>query len=540
MSKVKILIVEDDNLISWEIKDRLENLGYEVPAVFISGDDTLSALELIKPDLILMDIRIEGMMDGIETAQRIRERYEIPIIYLTAHSDKSTLERAKITEPYAYLLKPFHERDLHTSIEMTLYKHKVDTKSREHDHWLSMTMESMKDGIITTNTRGMITFMNTSAEVLTGWKFENVMGKDVWSILQICDEVNVSGHTESDVAEKPDDQSFSSCILLNKDGQEVPILYIISSIIDEKGTHLGTVFTLKDITALKKLESQVQQIHRMEAIGTLAGGIAHDFNNIMTAVQMSVELTLLDLDPSDPLHLNIEEILNLTNHASTLTNQLLLISQKHPSKPITMDLNEKIQNLSTVFSNVLGDSIHIQYDLNPDLEKIQADDGSIEQLFMNLTSNAKDAMSDGGLLLIKTENIIIDEENESTNIKLKQGKYACISIIDNGTGMDEETVAHIFEPFYSKSRLSKGACLRLATVYGIIRQLRGWVDVKSEIGRGTAFHVYFPIIGKINCEQIKTSSNKPLSKDNGKRILVVEDEERVREFIGKALEKNGF
>ena len=540
MPNEKILIVEDDNLISWEIKDILEHIGYRVPSVVISGEEALSAVGKVRPDLVLMDIRIEGSMDGIETAKQIRKRHDVPIIYLTAHSDESTLERAKITEPHAYLLKPFNERDLHTSIEMALYKHKIESKLREHDRWLSMTMESIKDGIITTDTQGRVTFINSATESLIGRKADEVLGKDVWSFLQICsaDEVfNQGGYDDQELLVS--DMSSSS-MLINMNGEEIPILYFISSIIDERGTTLGTVITIKDITKLKRMESELNRIHRMDAIATLAGGIAHDFNNLMTAVQMSAELTLLELESSNPLRTSFDEILKLTNQASKLTNQLLLISQRHPAKPIEIDLNEKIQDLSTYFSDIVNSKIDIRYELDPELKAIHADENNIELLLTNLISHEDTVMPNGGLLTLRTHTVLIEDETESTDINCKPGQYACISCIDNGPGLDEEAVEHIFEPFYSKSKLNKGAGLRLATVYGIIKQLNGWADVKSMVGKGTAFHIYLPLTTGNDDETDKSATRKMDPHQTGQKILVVEDEEQVRIFIGKALERNGY
>ncbi|HZV12507.1 MAG TPA: response regulator, partial [Candidatus Kapabacteria bacterium] len=188
MAKAKILVVEDEGIVAKDIQSRLKRLGYDVPATAATGEEAIKQADLIHPDVVLMDIMIQGDMDGIETAGKIIERLHIPIIYVTAYSDDNTLKRARMTGPFGYLLKPFAERELYTTIEMALYKHSVDQKLKENERWLATILGSICDAVIATDLNGNITFMNSIAETLTGWKQENAMGKNVNDVFVVINE----------------------------------------------------------------------------------------------------------------------------------------------------------------------------------------------------------------------------------------------------------------------------------------------------------------------------------------------------------------
>jgi len=188
LAGARILVVEDEGIISEDIQDTLKRLGYDVCAIASSGEQAISKAQKTHPDLVLMDIVLEGDMDGIEATREIRARFNIPVIYLSAYSDDSTVQRAKITEPNGYILKPFEERDLRTTIEMALYKHKMERRLKESEQWLNTTLKSIGDGVITTDTYGVITFMNPVAERMTGWRYEEALGKDLGEVFNIINE----------------------------------------------------------------------------------------------------------------------------------------------------------------------------------------------------------------------------------------------------------------------------------------------------------------------------------------------------------------
>ncbi len=316
---------------------------------------------------------------------------------------------------------------------------------------------------------------------------------------------------------------------------------------DQNGNFLEVYAIVRDITDRKKSEEEKQRIkaqllqaQKMEAIGVLTGGIAHDFNNILTAIQVSMDLAMMQLHKEDEIFSDILEVKKCTNRASRLIRQLLLFSRKHPMEYKVFDINILIENLNKMLYRVIGEDIKVITHLADDLWNLYADQGTIEQVLMNLAVNAKDAMPDGGELLITTENII-KKDNVKELPEFESGKFVCITMKDNGIGMSNKTLKHIFDPFFSTKEPSKGTGLGLSVVYGIIKQHNGWIDVDSELSMGTTFKIYLPAAS----EEIKNQyaeKNKTVNCHRGKGeiVLVIEDQDKVREFTSRALEKNGY
>ncbi|MBI4682151.1 MAG: PAS domain S-box protein [Nitrospirae bacterium] len=265
MGKAKILIVEDEAIIAKDLQWRLEGMGYDVPIVVASGADAINASDKYAPDLILMDIMLLGPMDGIETADRIRSNADIPVIYLTAYADEEVLERAKITEPFGYLLKPIGDRELHSNIEITLFKHRTERKLRGNEKWLSTVLTSIGDAVITTDINGLIEFMNPAAESLTGWKKEEVSGKALEKIFNIINEK--TGEKADSPFHKVLREGLvvglaNHTVLITKNGTRIPIVDSGAPIKDEKGSTLGVVIVFSDNAVRKKTEAQLLQSKR--------------------------------------------------------------------------------------------------------------------------------------------------------------------------------------------------------------------------------------------------------------------------------------
>ena len=257
MESAKIMVVEDEGIIAQDIKNCLENLGYTVPEVVFTGHEAIEKAALIRPDLILMDIVLKGEIDGIETAAEIKSRYSIPIVYLTAYEDDKTLKRAKLTEPLGYILKPFEERYLRSSIEMALYKHKMESKLKENERWLGTILRSVGEAVIVTDESGKINFMNPTAESLTGWALNEVSGKEIYSLLKIIDE-NTKREIENPVMQVLHDNvtlgRSNHTLLIAKNGKEIHIDHSASPMRDENGELTGVVVVLQDISDRKKAE----------------------------------------------------------------------------------------------------------------------------------------------------------------------------------------------------------------------------------------------------------------------------------------------
>jgi PAS domain S-box-containing protein len=265
MGKAKILVVEDEAIIAKDLQWRLEGMGYEVPYIVASGDEAINKAEEIQPDLILMDIMLIGEIDGIKAANCIRSKADIPVIYLTAYEDEEILERAKITEPFGYLLKPVGDKELHSNIETSLYKHRAEKKLKENEKWLSTVLSSIGDAVITTNTNGNVKSINPVAESLTGWKQEDASGKPLEEVFHIVNETP-GKHLQNPVQKVLEGGTTvglaNRTILIKRDGSKIPIDNSGSPIKDEKGNILGVVLVFSDITQRRKAEALILQSKR--------------------------------------------------------------------------------------------------------------------------------------------------------------------------------------------------------------------------------------------------------------------------------------
>lgn len=260
MEKAQILVVEDEQIVAKDIQNRLQNFGYGVTAVAASGEDAVNKAGKTQPDLVLMDIMLKGDMDGVQAAKLIRERFHIPVVYLTAHADDYTLQRASITEPFGYILKPFEERELHTIIEMALYKHEMERKLKQSERWLGKLLKTVGDAVIATDNKGAVTFMNPIAEALTGWKQEESLGKDLSQVF------NISSEEMHALAKRPSVTASwqggavalaSQPLLISKDGAETPIDSSAALIKDEQGDISGVILIFRNVTARRRAEEQL-------------------------------------------------------------------------------------------------------------------------------------------------------------------------------------------------------------------------------------------------------------------------------------------
>ncbi len=271
MTEAEILIVEDESIVAMDVSTMLENLGYTVSGIAGSGEEAIQNVRERVPDLVLMDIMLRGDIDGIEAAEYIRLNFYIPVVYLTAYSDNKTLERAKITEPYGYILKPFEERELHTCIEISLYKHQMEEKLRKSEKWFSTTLKSIGDAVIATDTKGRITYMNPIAEGLTGRKSEEALNQRIEEVYGVKDEESgeVGENPVIDAVEnKKVVKQTGNRLLTTTDGREIPIDYNAAPIIDDKGDCAGGVLIFKDISERRKAEETIKR--RMEFEKTIA------------------------------------------------------------------------------------------------------------------------------------------------------------------------------------------------------------------------------------------------------------------------------
>jgi nitrogen-specific signal transduction histidine kinase len=303
---------------------------------------------------------------------------------------------------------------------------------------------------------------------------------------------------------------------------------------------------VEDITAQKRaeddrrnLERQLLQAQKMESVGRLAGGVAHDFNNHLTVINGYCAMLLDEMSPDDPLREPVDEILLAGNRAATLTQQLLAFSRKQVAEPRIISINDVVAEARKMLSRLIGDDIEIIVHLDPDLGSVVVDPSQMNQVLVNMAINARDAMPDGGRIIIETLNTDLGEHYAAQHAAVEPGPYVLLSITDTGVGMTPEVVQHIFEPFFTTKSTGVGTGLGLSTVYGIVKQARGWIWVYSEPGAGTTFKVYLPRAGGAT-EPLAV----PVAEAEGLRgtetVLVVEDQPEVRKLTLAMLESQGY
>jgi PAS domain S-box-containing protein len=307
---------------------------------------------------------------------------------------------------------------------------------------------------------------------------------------------------------------------------------------DASGAITSLSGAFQDIDERRKLQDQLRQTQKMEAVGRLAGGVAHDFNNLLTVIVSYADLSLENLKPGDPLREDLAGIREAGHRATELTRQLLAFSRQQVLRPRVVNLNDIISGMQAMLPRLLGEDIELTAIAAPGLGFILADPGQIEQVVMNLAVNARDAMPDGGKLTIATSNVVLDEAHVGGHIGRATGSFVMLTMTDTGAGMSSETRARMFEPFFTTKEKGKGTGLGLATVFGIVEQSGGYVDVYSEVDQGTAFKIYFPRTDQVS------SSSRPLRPPQllrgSETILLVEDEEHVRAVACTILRRNGY
>jgi PAS domain S-box-containing protein len=288
------------------------------------------------------------------------------------------------------------------------------------------------------------------------------------------------------------------------------------------------------------VQAQLIQAQKMDAIGTLTGGIAHDFNNLLSTIQVSSELAMIKISEEDPAWNDLNQIHQAGERAADLARQLLLFSRRQPMETSLVDLNKATTAMLDMLARLIGENIEVGLHLDPDLCMIRGDKSNIEQVIMNLVINARDSMPGGGKIAITTENVTLDQQQCGLLPDATPGKYVCMSVTDQGTGMNSDTVEHIFEPFFSTKQAGDGTGLGLAVVHGIVKQHGGWIDVYSQPGKGSTFRVYFKAFSATLEDKHRRKASLRNYQGNGETILIVEDEETVRRLAARIFNSNGY
>jgi two-component system cell cycle sensor histidine kinase/response regulator CckA len=497
---VRILVVEDERIVAMSLKRQLNSLGYEVVAVCSSGTIAIQKAESLRPNLVLMDIQLEGTLDGVEAAAIIRRRFAIPVVFLTAYSNQEVLERAKVTEPYGYILKPYEDRELHVVIETAIHKHCSERKLVESEKRYQATFQSVADGIIVVNAAAQVALLNPAAERMTGCKSAETSGLPLQAVFQLFEENGNPAYPGQDFAVVGGSGTYClplSGYLVNREGRRVLIEGTVASLEcdNNREESYGAVIAFRDVTEQRRAERTRQQFQKLEALGILAGGVAHDFNNLLTPMIGYAELLKTrvgaDRDAADM----IQSIQIAARTAGQLTREMLAYVGKGLSFLEAANLTKVVQETAPLLATVVSKKADVSFDLAVELPTITADVSQIRQILLNLVTNASDSLGENRGSILVTTRLVSATFSELSSPFIPEtpavGEFVVLEISDTGCGMSAETIERVFEPFFTTKPAGHG--LGLAAILGIVRAHGGTVKVRSQPERGAAFAVYFPV-----------------------------------------------
>jgi len=427
--------------------------------------------------------------------------------------------------------------DIHV-VYQQLQIHRIRRLLIERDELFRLITENAADMIAVVDDHGQRLYNSPSYERILGYSFEELQASP--SLEQIHPEDQPLVEESATEARQTGVGRRIEYRMRHKDGTWRTLESTVSAIVNGKGEVRRFVIVNRDITARKRLEEQFRQAQKMEAVGRLSGGIAHDFNNILGVIIGYGEILEERLEASNTLRPCADEILQAGRRAATLTRQLLAFSRQQVLAPRVLELNSVITDIQKMLRRVIGEDIELDTKLSADLGRVKADPGQIEQAILNLAVNARDAMPRGGKFTIATENTELDAiAVRRYSYPVKPGLYVLLSVSDTGTGMTSDTQAHIFEPFFTTKEKGKGTGLGLATVYGVVKQSDGYIQVHSEPGAGATFKIYLPLVDQPVDPEQKRPDSKPL-RGGGETILLVEDEDMLRTLTRNVLELLGY
>lgn len=537
-----ILIVEDERIVAMDIQQTLNDLGYDAASVASSADEAMACAEARRPELVLMDIRINGPRDGIETAEALKRLFDVPIVFLTAHADETTLRRAKSTAPHGYLLKPIKAAELRSVVEVSLFRHDMERRQRERDRWFAATLESIADAVVAVGLDGRVTFMNPVAEALTGVPATEGVGRPAAEVLRLV--APSTGEVELPVLQalrRRDIVVLPEARLVNvTTGEQRLIVDTAAPVVDARSNQtLGAVMVFRDITEQQRMQARLEMIERLASLGTLAAGVAHEVNNPLTVVVANSEYVKGELeqlcldaaagpptaDATDRTR-HVAQALDDVSSAAARIGQIVadLKAFARPVPPASgqVDVVRSVEWAIRATAHEFRTRARVVRKLEP-VPPVEADDVRLGQVIVNLLTNAAQAIPRG--------------QAGSHEVTVATGLDAAgrvvITVRDTGAGIPEAVRAHIFEPFFTTKRDDGGTGLGLAICHGIVTALGGDISVESEEGRGTTVRVSLPPATAAATAALATAAPAPAAQSA--RVLVIDDEELLLSVMGRIL-----
>jgi|GEM_PF-6675257 len=558
----RILVVEDEMIVAEDLSESLRSLGYGICGAAASGEDAVNMALRLMPDLVLMDIILHGKMDGIEAAKSIRDHLNIPIIFLTAYADNETVDRAKLSEPYGYLTKPFAEKELHASIQTALHRHmrqerRVEERTAELLQWNAELKEEVRErkvaeevalrdfreladllpqSVYEVDSNGCFSFMNKACLEMIGCTWDDIRrgmyaadvfaGEDRDRVVKNMGEIMKGRHTRGN--------EYTLC---SRQGLRVPVMTYSSPIVRDS-TIVGLRGVAVDVSHLQQMEAQLRHAQKMQAVGTLAGGVAHDFNNVLSPIRMSVEMALEEVGEGSEVSRYLHEIRIAAQRAADLVGQILAMSRFEEAHPAVVSLGPLIEESVRFLRATLPATIDIRCRINTDRDTIRADSTQIQQVLINLCTNAAHAIGcEGGKLDIELDEVAFGRNAQGLSDDDGPVSQIRLTVRDSGSGMTPEVKERIFEPYFTTKPAGEGSGLGLAIVHGIVRNHRGSIEVESETGKGTTFCICFPLA---NLSPVQETGAGPKLRTGKERILFVDDEPAIVAVGCKMLRAMGY
>lgn len=481
----------------------------------------------------LLSARLQRVVSGpirelADTALAVSSRENFSIRATKRGNDEIGL----LFDQFNSMLDRIQQRDT----ELQEAHDQLETRVAERTSYLNALIENNPLAILVLDPERKIQLCNPSFEILFQWNHEDAIGKPV---VDLFPKEKALPETSVDFGDAPNEGSIAlTTRRVRKDGSYVDVeLHLVPLTV--RGRVLGSLGIYQDVTQRGVLERQLRMAQKMEAVGRLSGGIAHDFNNLLGVIIGYIQVIKRSLVSGNSLFEYAEEIEKASQRAVALTRQLLAFSRQQVLEPVVLNLNALVADMQKMLPRLIGEDIDLNLVFEPALGQVKADPGQLEQVVMNLAVNARDAMPDGGKLTIQTDNAEIDPAFAREHAGSKPGRYVKLVVSDTGIGMDQETQAQIFEPFYTTKGRDKGTGLGLATVYGVVKQSNGYITVDSEKGKGAAFSIYLPLVEQ-HVEAPAKSNPERLDVHGSETILLVEDAEPLRKLAHLFLKENGY
>ncbi len=520
--------------------------GAEI-ATAASYDQAMAMLLATRYDVAVIDYML-GSRDGLSLLRELRGRgTDTAVVILTGHGAEDVAVDAMKAGAADYLSKAMLTvESLERAVRHALALRAGDEQRRQAEAALRASeerfralVENSSDALLLIDVEARVTYVTPSSERHLGWRSDQMIGRSIFDFLH-PDDRELAGERMAETLQHPAKPVTAQVRFLHADGSWRIMEGVGVNHIAEPSVG-AIVVNARDITDRRRLEDQLRQSQKMEAVGQLAGGVAHDFNNLLTAILGYCNLILDEIPREDPLRRDLEEIQSAGERAASLTRQLLAFSRRQMLHPQVVDINTVVQQMEKLLRRLISEDVELVTALAPALAAVRVDPAAIEQILVNLTVNARDAMPVGGRLTIETANVDLDDTYAVTHMTMTPGPYVMIAVSDTGEGMDDATRVRVFEPFFTTKERGKGSGLGLATVYGMVKQSGGYIWVYSEPGHGTVFKVYLPPAAEPSATDDSCGGRSEADSMHGwETVLLVEDEDAVRALAREVLRRHGY